>query len=55
MPRRKKSSNKRKRDRSFITARNKHKKMKYSSDERTNDKKYLERCKYLVRLSRADF
>ena len=54
-PRRKPNRNKRKRDRAFITARNKHKRMKYSSNEATNDKKYLERCKHLVRISRADF
>ena len=54
-PRRKPSSNKRKRDRSFLTARNKYKRMKYSSNKAENDKKYFERCKHLVRLSKADF
>jgi len=55
LPRRKTNKNKRKRDRAFLTARNKHKKMKYSSNEEENDRKYLERCKHLVRLSKADF
>ena len=48
-------TSKRKRDRGFNTARNKHTKMKYSNDETENDQLFFERCKALVRLSRADF
>ena len=48
-------TSKRKRDRGFNTARNKHTKTKYSNDETENDQLFFERCKALVRLSRADF
>ena len=54
-PRRQPNKNKRLRDTSFLTARNKHKQMKYSPIEAENDRKYFERCKHLVRLARADF
>ena len=55
IPRRKKSKKKRQRDKSFITARNKYKKMKYSKIESENDRLFLEKCKELVRISRTDF
>lgn len=55
IPRRPKNKNKRQRDKSFKTAQRKYKKMKYSKIESENDRLFLERCKDLVRLSRADF
>ena len=50
-----KNKNLRKRDRSFITVRNKHKKMKYSHDEKENDKIFFARCKALMQISREDY
>lgn len=55
IPRRPKGRKKRQRDKSFITARNKYKKMKYSKNEAGNDRLFLEKCKQLVRFARADF
>ena len=52
---RKQGKDKRKRDISFLTARNKHKRMKYSNDEAQNDRLFLERCKHLVRIASAGF
>ena len=51
----KSSKNSLKCGRAFKTARNKHKKMKYSTDEAENDRIYLERCKELVRIGRTEF
>ena len=42
------------RDQGFITARNRHKRMKYSKIEKENDRLYLERCKTLMKLSKFD-
>ena len=52
-PRRKQATTKRKRDRSFLTTRNKHKKMKYSKNESESDRIYLEKCEHLVRISKG--
>jgi hypothetical protein len=47
--------NLRKRDRSFVTARNRHKRMKYSDTENLNDQIYFGKCQELVRISKEMF
>jgi len=51
----KKNKNLRKRDRSFLTARNKHKRRKYSSNEDKNDQLFFDRCKENMKLSRESY